>query len=105
VFFNFTLDNDTQIPADMVINCVIAAIFIHSSNQPPKNFIYHISSSLRNPITYSDLHNICHRYFMKTPCVNQNGKPIIISKGFVLKSYVAFNIYMKIRYVLPLMVC
>ncbi|RHN60539.1 putative oxidoreductase [Medicago truncatula] len=93
-----------QIPADMVINCVITAIFIHSSNQRPKNFIYHISSSLRNPLKSSDLHNICHRYFMKTPCVNQNGKPIIISKGIPVNSFAVFNIYVLVRYVLLLMI-
>ncbi|XP_039689686.1 fatty acyl-CoA reductase 1 isoform X2 [Medicago truncatula] len=92
------------IPADMVINCVITAIFIHSSNQRPKNFIYHISSSLRNPLKSSDLHNICHRYFMKTPCVNQNGKPIIISKGIPVNSFAVFNIYVLVRYVLLLMI-
>ncbi|CAJ2654629.1 fatty acyl-CoA reductase 1-like [Trifolium pratense] len=91
------------IPADMVINCVMTAIFFHS-NEPPKNFIYHISSSLRNPIKSSDLHNICHHYFMKTPCINQNGKPIIISKGIVVNSFAAFNIFMIIRFVLLLMV-
>ncbi|KAL5098864.1 hypothetical protein RYX36_003191, partial [Vicia faba] len=82
-----------DIPVDMVINCVIAAIFIHS-NQPPKNFIYHVSSSLRNPLKYSDIQKICHRYFMKTPWINQNGKPIVISNAFRVNSFVAFNIYM-----------
>jgi len=93
-----------QIPADIVINCVLAAIFIHS-NQPPKNFIYHISSSLRNPLKYSDIHNISHNYFTNTPCRNQNGKPIAISKGIVLNSFAAFNIYTNVRYVFPLKVC
>ncbi|KAK2433746.1 alcohol-forming fatty acyl-CoA reductase [Trifolium repens] len=92
------------IPADMVINCVIAAIYFHS-NEPPKNFIYHISSSLRNPIKCSDLSNICYHYFMKSPCINQNGKPIDITKGiYVVNSFAAFNIYMIIRYVLLLQV-
>jgi fatty acyl-CoA reductase len=97
-------DNDMQIPADMVINCVITAIYFHS-NELPKNFIYHISSSLRNPIKSSELHNICHQYFIKNPCINQNGKPIVISKGIVVNSFAAFNIFMIFRYVLLLMVC
>ncbi|KAK2433770.1 alcohol-forming fatty acyl-CoA reductase [Trifolium repens] len=91
------------IPADMVINCVITAIYFHS-NELPKNFIYHISSSLRNPIKSSELHNICHQYFIKNPCINQNGKPIVISKGIVVNSFAAFNIFMIFRYVLLLMV-
>ncbi|AES97100.2 fatty acyl-CoA reductase [Medicago truncatula] len=89
------------IPADLVINCMIAAIVINS-NQAPKNFIYHVSSSLRNPLKISDVHNISHRYFMKTPCLNKDGKPIVISKGIAFKSMAAFNIYTETRYVLPL---
>jgi len=63
---------------------VIAAIVINS-NQAPKNFIYHVSSSLRNPLKISDVHNISHQYFMKTPCLNKDGKPIIISKELLWK--------------------
>ncbi|CAJ2654632.1 unnamed protein product [Trifolium pratense] len=91
------------IPADMVINCVITAIFIHS-HKPPKNFIYHVSSSLRNPLKYIDLSNISHNYFKNNPCINQNGKPIITSKVLVVNSFAAFNIFMIIRYVLLLQV-
>ncbi|KAI5388816.1 hypothetical protein KIW84_074469 [Lathyrus oleraceus] len=91
------------IPADMVINCVIAAIFIHSK-QPPKNFIYHVSSSLRNPLKYCDISKFCHSYFKKTPCINQNGKPIVISNPCLVNSFVAFDIYIKVTHVLPLKV-
>ncbi|CAJ2654639.1 unnamed protein product [Trifolium pratense] len=91
------------IPADLVINSVIAAMVINS-NQAPKNFIYHVSSSLRNPLKVSDVHKISHQYFMKTPYINKNGKPIVISKGIALKSLSTFNIYVTIRYALPLKV-
>ncbi|CAJ2654638.1 unnamed protein product [Trifolium pratense] len=90
-------------PVDLVINCVIAAIVINS-NQAPESFIYHVSSSLRNPFKISDVHNISHQYFVKTPCLNKNGKPIVISKGIALKSVAAFNIYTEARYILPLKV-
>ncbi|XP_027345646.1 fatty acyl-CoA reductase 1-like [Abrus precatorius] len=91
------------IPADLVINCVITAIVAHS-NKAPRNFIYHIGSSLRNPLKFSDVHNISYHTFLKTPCKNENGKPIVISKGTLLTNIAAFNSYMKIRYVLPLQV-
>ncbi|KAI5388807.1 probable fatty acyl-CoA reductase 4 isoform X1 [Lathyrus oleraceus] len=90
-------------PVDLVINCVIATIVINS-NQAPKSFIYNVSSSLRNPLKISDVHNISHQYFMKTPCINKNGKLILVSKGIALKSLAAFNIYTEIKYVLPLKV-
>ncbi|CAK8576344.1 unnamed protein product [Lathyrus sativus] len=91
------------IPADMVINCAITTILTHS-NQSPKNFIYHVSSSLRNPLKYCDIRNICYHYFMKSPCINQNGKPIVISNGTLVNSFAAFNIYIKFTHVLPLKV-
>ncbi|XP_061369659.1 probable fatty acyl-CoA reductase 4 [Gastrolobium bilobum] len=90
------------IPADLVINCVITAI-VARSNQAPKNFIFHVSSSLRNPFKISDVHNISYNYFIKTP-YQKNGKPINISKPSLLTSVAAFNISMTIRYVLPLKV-
>ncbi|TKY67087.1 fatty acyl-CoA reductase 4 [Spatholobus suberectus] len=81
------------IPADLVINCVITAI-VACSNQAPKNFIYHVSSSLRNPLKISDVRNSCYHYFTKVPYKNKNGKPIIVSKATLLSSMCAFDIYM-----------
>lgn len=91
------------IPVDLVINCVITAI-VARSNQAPKNFIYHVASSSRNPLKISDVHDMAYRYFIKRPFTNQSGKPIIISKGTWLTSMDAFDNYMAIRYVLPLKV-
>lgn len=91
------------IPADLVINCMITAI-VDCSNQAPKNFIYHISSSLGNPLKFSDARNIVYDYFIKAPYKNENGKPIIVSKITVLPNMAAFNISVTCRYVLPLKV-
>ncbi|KAK2430395.1 alcohol-forming fatty acyl-CoA reductase [Trifolium repens] len=101
------------IPADLVINCVITAIVVHL-NQAPTNFIYHISSSLRNPFKYFDFLNIIYDYFVKNPCINHNGKPIVISKRLWISSsggprgglsLATFNNYLTSRYVLLLKVC
>ncbi|KAE9592340.1 putative alcohol-forming fatty acyl-CoA reductase [Lupinus albus] len=91
------------IPVDMVINCVITAIVTHS-NQASKNFIYHVSSSSRNPMRIMHVLDLSYRYFTKTPFMNKRGKPVIISKGVLLRSMDAFNKYITIRYVLPLKV-
>ncbi|KAK2430391.1 putative fatty acyl-CoA reductase [Trifolium repens] len=92
------------IPADLVINCVITAIVVHL-NQDLKTFIYHVSSSLRNPFKYFDFLNIIYDYFVKNPSINHNGKPIVISKRLWISSLATFNNYLTIRYVLPLKVC
>ncbi|WJX63653.1 alcohol-forming fatty acyl-CoA reductase [Trifolium repens] len=89
------------IPADLVINCVITAIVVHL-NQAPTNFIYHISSSLRNPFKYFKILNIIYDYFVKNPCINQNGKPIVISKKLCISNLATFNNYLTSRYVLLL---
>ncbi|XP_068494996.1 fatty acyl-CoA reductase 1-like isoform X1 [Phaseolus vulgaris] len=91
------------IPADMVINCMMAAI-VACSNQTPKNFIYHISSSLRNPFRIADVRDYCYHYFIKSALKNKNGKPIIVPKPTLISSRVVFDIYMRIRYVFPLKV-
>jgi len=93
-----------QIPADMVINCMMTAI-IAFSNQTPKNFVYHISSSLRNPFRIADVCDYCYHYFIKFALKNKNGKPIIVPKPNLISSRVVFDIYMTIRYVFPLKVC
>ncbi|KAL9296859.1 hypothetical protein ACSQ67_022755 [Phaseolus vulgaris] len=67
------------IPADMVINCMMTAI-IAFSNQTPKNFVYHISSSLRNPFRIADVCDYRYHYFIKFALKNKNGKPIIVPK-------------------------
>ena len=93
-----------QIPADMVINCMMTAI-VACSNQAPKNFVYHISSSLRNPLKIADVIDYCYRYFIKFAYKNKNGKPIIVSKATLISSRAAFDIFMTLRYILPLKVC
>ncbi|CAJ2652631.1 unnamed protein product [Trifolium pratense] len=91
------------IPADFVVNCIITAIVVHL-DQAPKTFVYHISSSLRNPFTVFDFTNITCDYFSKNPFINQNGKLIVISKRLWISSLAIFNSYLTIRYVLPLKV-
>ncbi|XP_054811780.1 fatty acyl-CoA reductase 1-like [Prosopis cineraria] len=85
------------IPADMVTNCILAAMAIHSNK-----YIYHVSSSLRNSLTISRLHDNSYLYFKNKPFTDTSGKPTIISKGLILSSMASFHAYMLIRFVLPL---
>ncbi|XP_047152306.1 fatty acyl-CoA reductase 1-like, partial [Vigna umbellata] len=90
------------IPADMVVNCMMTAI-VACSNEAAKNFIYHVSSSLRNLFRIADVRDFMYRYFTKFPIIrNKIGKPITVSKPTLISSRVAFDILMTVRYVLPL---
>ncbi|KAE8697042.1 Alcohol-forming fatty acyl-CoA reductase [Hibiscus syriacus] len=65
--------------ADMVLNAMIVAMVAHASNQQSET-IYHVVSSMRNPITYRPLQDFGYRYFSKKPWINNDGKPVIVGK-------------------------
>ncbi|MED6115611.1 hypothetical protein PIB30_092330, partial [Stylosanthes scabra] len=76
---NITVDG---IPADMVTNSMIIALMLHSKNHTSNNLmIYHIGTSLRNPIKLSDVQDIMHLYITKNPWLTNYGK----SKAFFKK--------------------
>ncbi|KAI0502618.1 hypothetical protein KFK09_017573 [Dendrobium nobile] len=88
------------IPGDMVVNALIAMVVAHSNHQA--EFIYHISSSVRNPVKYSILEQCGYRYFSKNPLFGKNGKEISLQKVPVFKKLAIFRIFLFIRYWLPL---
>ena len=92
-----------QIPADYVVNAIIMAMAAHAY-QPLDNIIYHVGSSVRNPLRYSDLQEFGFRYFSKKPWINKDGKPVKVAKILVLKDMDSFHRYMTIRYLLFLKV-
>ncbi|XP_073221155.1 fatty acyl-CoA reductase 8-like [Cicer arietinum] len=73
------------IPVDMVVNSMIVAMVARSKNLCT-NLIYNISSSLRNPINFSDFLDNTYCYFKKNPWINKNGKPVLIAKKMALFS-------------------
>ena len=61
------------IPADFVINAILAATvqtYYHRGIE-----VYHVASGARNPLTFGDIVNITHDYFTRQPLLD-NGKPI-----------------------------
>ncbi|RYR23838.1 hypothetical protein Ahy_B02g057331 [Arachis hypogaea] len=92
------------IPGDMVVNAMLAAITAHANQHSDDITIYHVGSSVSNPVT---LHNICKsafRYFTAKPWINRDGKPVKVKKLIMLNNLATFRIYMFICYLLPLMV-
>ncbi|XP_020582760.1 alcohol-forming fatty acyl-CoA reductase-like [Phalaenopsis equestris] len=88
------------IPGDMVANAMIAMVVAHSNKQG--EFIYHISSSVRNPVNYSILEQCGYRYFSKNPQIGKNGKEIRLRKLPIFKKLAFFRIFLFLRYWLPL---
>ncbi|KAL4327755.1 hypothetical protein AHAS_Ahas13G0131800 [Arachis hypogaea] len=92
------------IPGDMVVNAMLAAMVAHA-NQPSDNItIYHVGSSVSNPMRYHNLCNYMFRYFTAKPWINRNGKPVKVRKLIMLNNMATFRTYMFIRYLLPLQV-
>ena len=96
-----------QIPADMVVDTMLMVMVVNANQHCSADsiLIYHVGSSMRNPIKFSNLHKFSYCYFTKNPYIDRNGKAVQISKGTVLTSWAKFQRYMAIRYLLPLKVC
>ncbi|KAG6761760.1 hypothetical protein POTOM_034993 [Populus tomentosa] len=88
------------IPADMVVNAIIVAMVARAKQH--SEIIYHLGSSFRNPVNFSNLHDFSFRYFSEHPWINKEGESVKIGKGIVLSSMSKFYTYMAIRFLLPL---
>lgn len=91
-----------QIPADMVVNAMMVAMVTHANK--PGDKIYHVGSSIGNPIRYQNLKEYTFKYFTAKPCLDKEGKPIKVGTVTVLENMNSFQRYMFIRYMLPLKV-
>ncbi|CAL5212261.1 unnamed protein product [Lathyrus oleraceus] len=89
------------IPADIVVNAMMVAMTKHA-NQSIDDNIYHVGSSVGNPVRYRNLKDYTFRYFTAKPCLDKEGKPIKVGTVTVLENMNSFQRYMYIRYMLPL---
>lgn len=92
-----------QIPADMVANSMIVAMVAHANES--SQIIFHVGSSLRNPMKLCTLKELIFKYFTRNPWIGKNGKSIKVGKVIMFSSMARFRAYMAIRYRLPLKVC
>lgn len=88
------------IPGDMVVNAMIAAITAHSNQR--SEFIYHISSSVRNMVKYSTIEECTYEYMLKNPPANGEGKAVKKVRFHFLRTMPMFHKYMLLHYRLPL---
>ncbi|KAM1040615.1 hypothetical protein ACFX13_030601 [Malus domestica] len=86
------------IPADMVVNAILAAMAAHA-NQPGE-VIYQVGSSRRNPVRYGNLYDYGVHFFTKKPWINKDGTPVKVGKVPIMGSMASFHRYMTVRYLL-----
>ncbi|XP_057549262.1 alcohol-forming fatty acyl-CoA reductase-like isoform X1 [Amaranthus tricolor] len=89
------------IPGDMVSNAILVAAMIHA-NEKGNPRIYQVGSSVKNPTTFSTLHEVAYQYFQRHPWINKEGKPIQVGHVRVLGSMDSFKRYLTLHYLLPL---
>lgn len=87
----------------MVVNAMIVAMVAHADYHPNEN-IYHIGSSVSNPVEFTWIQDCGLRYFSEHPWINKDGKPVIVGKVTVLSTMDSFQRYMNLRYFIPLKV-
>uniref|UniRef100_A0A0D9XAU2 Fatty acyl-CoA reductase n=1 Tax=Leersia perrieri TaxID=77586 RepID=A0A0D9XAU2_9ORYZ len=91
------------IPGDMVVNAMLTATAAHSGeSSSPAPAVYHVSSSLRNPAAYSVLYEAGRRHFTEKPRLGKGGEVIPTKEMHFFKTIASFQVYMLIKYRLPL---
>ncbi|KAK9266180.1 hypothetical protein L1049_027245 [Liquidambar formosana] len=91
------------IPADMVVNLIFDAMVVHASQS--SEIIYHVGSSMRNPLKLLEIRDYSFRHFTKNPWIKEDGKPVKVGKVTMLSNMASFHRYMAIHCLLPLKVC
>ncbi|KAH0996837.1 hypothetical protein GBA52_020701 [Prunus armeniaca] len=89
-----------MVPVDMVVNSITVAMVANANKS--SSIIYHVGSSLRNPINFLNIHSFMFRYFTKNPWINKDGKPVKVGKLKLFKTTATFRMYMQVRFMLPL---
>ncbi|XP_042410885.1 probable fatty acyl-CoA reductase 4 [Zingiber officinale] len=88
------------IPGDMVVNAMAAAMAAHAGEGG--EFIYHVGSSVRNPVAFSLIEQCGFRYFLENPRVTKSGKMRKTKRMPVFKNMFFFRAFMALRFKLPL---
>lgn len=91
-----------QIPADLVVNALLAAMTKHA--QTPRLKVYQVASSVVNPMSFNILADVSLELFTKDPMMDKNGQPIRVQRMNFVQSMTAFNLYLWFVYQLPLKV-
>jgi len=90
----------SQIPGDMVVNAMVAAMAIHWNEKGQA--VIHVTSSLQNPLSTATTLDIMYRYFSTNPQMGKNGRVIKAKRLLLTHKFECFRTYMFLKYKLPL---
>ncbi|XP_031128582.1 fatty acyl-CoA reductase 2 [Ipomoea triloba] len=79
------------VPADMVVNATLAAMAKHGAGGKPGTSIYHIASSVVNPLVFNDLARLLYEHFQSKPYIDSKGKPIDVPRMKLFSSMEALS--------------
>ncbi|KAK4377907.1 hypothetical protein RND71_004203 [Anisodus tanguticus] len=68
------------VPADMVVNATLAAITKHGAAGKPRSNVYHVASSVLNPLVFKDLATLLFDHFNSSPYIDSKGRPIHVPR-------------------------
>ncbi|XP_051120677.1 fatty acyl-CoA reductase 3-like [Andrographis paniculata] len=87
------------IPCDMVVNGMLTAIAVQPNHHQRRDLlVYHIGSSRRNPLKFSELKWIMHRYLVENPLLDERGRAIKIGQPKTLNSIASYRDFITTRY-------
>ncbi|EPS58786.1 hypothetical protein M569_16027, partial [Genlisea aurea] len=88
------------IPADMVVNAMIVSMAAQANQE--SQTIYHVGSSVSNPLHYAMLQDFGQTYFSSNPWIDKQGRPVVVGPVKVLNSMESFHRYFSLQYLIPL---
>ncbi|XP_071912461.1 fatty acyl-CoA reductase 2, chloroplastic-like [Coffea arabica] len=83
------------VPADMVVNAILAAMAKHGEAGKSGSNIYQIASSVVNPLVFKDLATLLYEHFNSSPCFDSKGKPIRVPKMELFRSMEDFSTHLR----------
>lgn len=75
----------------MVVNATLAAMAKHGAGGKPGTSIYHIASSVVNPLVFNDLARLLYEHFQSKPYIDSKGKPIDVPRMKLFSSMEALS--------------
>lgn len=85
-----------QVPADMVVNAILAAMAKHGAAGKPECNIYQVASSVVNPLVFRDLATLLHEHFSSLPVMDPMGSPVRVPKMKLFSSMEDFSSHLRL---------
>ncbi|KAF3795296.1 Fatty acyl-CoA reductase 6 [Nymphaea thermarum] len=82
------------VPADMVVNAILAAMARHGSSGAAGLTIYHIGTSSTNPLRWNEFFNYCYEHYLSFPLIDSQGKAAHMERMKLFDSLAAVTSYL-----------